>query len=101
MRLVIMMCVVLAAGCATAPREAPVKRTVPIDATNIVPAQKAGYKIVSKDGKTLYCKSRLKTGTRLEKETSCLTEAEWQALTEESRRNVDEMRRTAPPKQGT
>jgi hypothetical protein len=99
MRLVILTSIVLAAGCASTPKEAPVEKEVPIDATNIVPAQKAGYKVVNKDGETLYCKRNLKTGTRLRQETACLSEKEWRELSDTSQRSVEAMRRTTPPRQ--
>jgi hypothetical protein len=101
MRWVVLTSIVLMAGCASSvPKEPPVEKEVPIDATNIVPAQKAGYKVVNQDGQTLYCKRNLKTGTRLNRETACLTEKEWQQLTEDSKRGVEAMRRTTPPRHG-
>jgi hypothetical protein len=101
MRWVVLTSIALvAAGCASSPKEPAVEKEVPIDATNIVPAQQAGYKVVNKDGQTLYCKRNLKTGTRLNRETACLTEKEWRTLAEESKRGVEAMRRTTPPRQG-
>ena len=99
MRLLILTCVVFAAGCASTPKEPPVEREVPLDASNMVAAQKAGYKIVNENGTTLYCKRKKKTGTHVREETSCLTEAEWRETAEASQRSVETMRRTTPPKQ--
>ena len=64
-------------------------------------AQKAGYKIVSENGKTVYCREQLKTGSRLRKETICLTAEELEAAREASRRNMDQMQRAIPPPHGT
>jgi hypothetical protein len=89
---------VLLMGCASKP-EAQVERAVPLDASNMVAAQKAGYKMVNEDGRTLYCKSRPKTGTHARVETQCLTEKEWREVYEASQRGVDMMKRTTPPKQ--
>lgn len=93
--------VVFIAGCASTPKEPAAERRVPIDATNIVPAQKAGYKVVNKDGQTLYCKRSLNTGSHLRYSTSCLTEKEWEDLADASKRSVDAMRRDSIPPHGT
>lgn len=99
MRALTILCIAFATGCAsTTP---PVEREVPIDATNIVPAQKAGYKMVNKDGQKLYCKRTLNTGSHLRYTTTCLSEAEWRQLQDTSRQSVEAMRRTAPPPHGT
>jgi hypothetical protein len=102
MRWVVLTSIVLAAGCASSgtPAEPPVAKEVPIDATNIVEAQQAGYKVVKKDGPTLYCKRNLKTGTRLNRETTCLSEEEWRNVRESSQQSLEAMRRTTPPKLG-
>jgi hypothetical protein len=102
MRWVVLTSIVLAAGCASsAPKEEPpAAKEVPIDSTNIVEAQQAGYKVVNKDGKTLYCKRNLKTGTRLNRETMCLSEEEWRNVRDASQASVEAMRRTTPPRQG-
>jgi hypothetical protein len=90
---------VLIIGCASAPKEPEPDRAVPLDASNMVAAQKAGYKLVNENGRTLYCKRGMMTGTHARKETQCLTEAEWQEMRDTSRRSVETMRRTTPPKQ--
>lgn len=92
------------AGCAGTPKEATptaaAERQVPVDATNIVDAQKAGYKVVNENGKTLYCKKDLNTGSHVRTTTTCLTEQEWTAMIDASRRGVEAMTRNRPPKQG-
>ena len=90
----------LLVGCASKPAAPPeADRTVPLDASNMVAAQKAGYKMVNEDGKVLYCKRSSRTGTHARKETQCLTAEEWQEAQEASQRGVETMRRTTPPKQ--
>jgi hypothetical protein len=101
MRTVMILCVALIAGCATSAKAPPEEREVPIDASNIVPAQQAGYKIVNKDGEKLYCKKTLNTGSHLRTTTTCLSEKEWEQLQDASRQSVEAMRRTAPPPHGT
>jgi hypothetical protein len=102
MRLLYLCAVMAVAGCAgNAERPAPQEvREVPLDSSNIVEAQKAGYKIVDEDGKKLYCKKDLNTGSHLRKTTTCLTEAEWIAMIDASRRGVEAMRRNTIPPRG-
>ncbi len=64
-------------------------------------AQKAGYRIVTENGKTVYCREQLKTGSHVRTETICLTAEELEAAREASRRNLDQMQRAIPPPQGT
>lgn len=100
MRVSVTLAVLAMAGCAShAPKEPPVERRVPVDASNIVEVQKAGYKIVNKDGQQLYCKRDLNTGSHLRYTTTCLTAQELQAVLDASRRSVEDMRRIPPPKQ--
>ncbi len=58
----------------------------------------AGYTLVTKDGQELYCRTVKKTGSRIQRETICLTAKEIEELADASRRQMNEMgRRTAPP----
>jgi hypothetical protein len=101
MRFSITLAALAIAGCAgNARQEPPVEREVKLDSSNIVEAQRAGYKLVDKDGQKLYCKRDLNTGSHVRHTTSCLTEAEWTAMAEASRRSVEAMTRARPPKQG-
>jgi hypothetical protein len=105
----------LAAGCAASP-EAPEPTAVlaqaepekaaaaandPVD--TVQEARKAGYRIVNEGGKTLYCREQKKTGSRLRKETICLTEEELASVREALKRDLDQMqmRRGTPPPHGT
>jgi hypothetical protein len=81
------------AACATKPAEPPVTKRVPVDASNIVQAQQAGYKIVNKNGEQLYCRKTFLTGSRLKSTTSCLTAAQWADLNQRSRDLVNERSR--------
>ena len=97
--LVFLMAATLAA-CATKPAASPVTRDVPLDASNIAEAQAAGYKIVNENGKQLYCRKELETGSHVRYRTSCLTEAEWKQMAESGRATVQDMSRRVPPPQG-
>ena len=86
------VCILVAtlAGCAGQPEhpaaaapqpvvataKAPVTRQVPVDASNVAEVQRAGYKVVNKDGEKLYCRSDNPTGSRVRTVTTCLTEQE-------------------------
>jgi len=93
------------AGCASKPAEqapAPAAATkqVKLDSSNIAEAQAAGYKIVNENGKTLFCRKELQTGSHVQYRTSCLTEAEWKQMAENGRATVQDMARRVPPPQG-
>ncbi len=66
----------------------------------IAEAKKAGYRIVDREGTTMFCRTRLKTGSRVVKETECLTEAEIEMVGDASRRGLADMARQRPPPQG-
>ena len=63
-----------AAPAATA--TGPATRQVPVTLANVAEVQRAGYKIVNKDGQKLYCRTDPITGSRVQTHTQCLTEQE-------------------------
>jgi hypothetical protein len=67
---------VAAAAPAAATTKGPVTRQVPVDASNVAEVQRAGYKVVNKEGEKLYCRSDPITGSRVQMHTQCLTEQE-------------------------
>jgi hypothetical protein len=74
--------ILAAAGCAsTESQSPPAARQVPVDSKNVVDVQRAGYKLVNRDGEKLYCRRELETGSHLNYQTICLTE---QQLTEQN-----------------
>lgn len=72
---------------------------MPVTAANLPDVQKAGYKLVNRDGQQLYCRRERLTGSHARYETSCLTAAELEALKESTQRGLESMRRTRPPRQ--
>ena len=64
-------------------------------------AAESDYRVVEKDGKTLYCSKRLATGSHVKKQKTCLTQAELDVLKEETARGLRNISRQAPPPQGT
>jgi hypothetical protein len=99
-RLSVMAAALVLAACASKPQEPAAERQVKVDSSNIVEVQKAGYKIVDKDGQKLYCKRDLNTGSHVRYTTSCLTEAEWTAMRDASRRSVEQISRERLPPRG-
>ena len=67
---------------------------------DIVALQHAGYKIINKDGQTLYCSTEPRTGSRIAHDNTCMTEKEMVALREETKRNMQNLMRDQPPPQG-
>jgi predicted transglutaminase-like cysteine proteinase len=63
-------------------------------------ARAAGYKVVNESGRTLYCREDRKTGSHIRTEMVCLTPQELEAVREANKRNLEQMQRAIPPKQG-
>jgi len=76
-------------GCASQQPQQPVTRQVKVTTANVEEVQRAGYKIVNKDGEKLYCRTDLITGSHVRTKTQCLTEKELYDQMEETRRTMD------------
>ncbi len=61
---------------AEAAKDKPAAAVKPADADALLRAQAAGYKLVNKDGRELFCKKEMVTGSRLATRTRCLTLAQ-------------------------
>jgi hypothetical protein len=70
---------------------APVTRQVPVDASNVAEVQRAGYKIVNKDGVKLFCRTDPITGSRVRTVTTCLTEQELYDQMREMQQAMDQI----------
>lgn len=113
-RLIVLAIATLVGGCASAPNSgngnsvttqpAPkaqaVSDVVRSDPSTLPALQKAGYTIKNQDGKVLYCRTDTATGSHLRRQTSCLTEEEWQQLAEQSRRGIQGVSQAVPPPAG-
>ena len=91
MRTTLLASALVIAGCASQPTTtAPVPATAPpsaaaagqpdqtatdpdLEKTRLAEAMKHGYRVVNKDGETLYCRSDWATGSHIQKNTVCLT----------------------------
>ena len=71
-----------------------------LTAERIMQLQREGYKLVDRDGQTYYCRTEAKTGSRLARDTVCMTEAEIIALREQTKQGLGRVMRERPPPQG-
>lgn len=68
------------------------------EATSLDEARELGYRVVSEDGQTLYCRDARDLGSRIRKQTICLTEAELLAAREAAQRNFENMKKFRTPR---
>jgi len=94
------MIALLAACAARPPEPTQTVRAVKVNSGNIQRVIKGGYTIVDEKGRVLICRSEAKTGSHIEKTTSCMTEKEWDDLAEATARGVDRAKTSAPPPMG-
>jgi hypothetical protein len=81
---------VLLAGCATKSSEPPpVTHQVKVDASNVEAVQRAGYKVVNKDGQKVYCRTDMITGSHVRTKTTCLTEQELYDQMQQMKQSMD------------
>ncbi len=112
MRMILLMGAGVLAACAGQPTEppvtpvvkaserAPVKADGTLDTKVLADARKLGYKVVNENGETLYCRTENKMGSRVEKETICLTPKQIDELREQTQRSLGNVMREVPPPQG-
>ena len=81
--------IVLLAACASKPEPAktvPQPTNVTLDELNT--AIEGGVMIQNEKGEEMVCRREAKTGSRLARETICMTKAEWLRVSEETQRNT-------------
>lgn len=83
--------IVMLGACASAPKQpAPPAKVVPpptavtLDELNV--AIENGVQLQNEKGEEMVCRREAKTGSRLARETICMTNAEWLRVSEESQR---------------
>jgi hypothetical protein len=117
MRIILLVSALVMAGCAGQPAAAPpapryvtasgqpadpVHLSTPEDDVNarrLVDAKKRGYTLVNTNGESMYCRSDLKTGSRVQRDTVCLTESELDALHDQTRQALQNLK-VSPPSGG-
>lgn len=75
MRLFLGFVAVVTAGCASQPAR---QITEAQHASNVAAAEQAGYKVVNKDDRTLFCPTASATGSHMAR--VCMTETEFESL---------------------
>ena len=92
------------AACATKPPEQVAKAVPPptdmtLDELNV--AIDNGVKLQNEKGEEMVCRKEAKTGSRLARETVCMTKAEWLKVAEESQRATQKSMRAGKIPHGT
>lgn len=95
MRMILVLTVLSVAGCASQPSSPPSTPSVapPPAAAAAAPAapaltndqlladaKKQGYTVVNQNGEEMVCRTQVRVGSRLQKDTTCLTPAEYDQL---------------------
>ncbi len=104
--------ILLLGACAGAPPQEPVKEPVKETAKVVPPptnvsleelntAIDAGVMIQNEKGEEVVCRREAKTGSRLARETICMTKAEWLRVSEESQRATKRSMRSGKIPHGT
>jgi hypothetical protein len=93
---------VVLAACAGAPKTAtPVPAAKNVTLGEINAAIDDGKQIQNEKGEEMLCRREPKTGSRLARETICMTRSEWTRLAEESQRSTRKAMRSGRIPQGT
>lgn len=74
----------------------PAQGSTQLEAT-VEKARKLGFRIVDRDGETVYCHTTTATGSHLTKRTICLTEEQWQDVSTNSARGMERQQRISNP----
>lgn len=94
--------IVLLGACAGKPEPAkavPPPANVTLDELNT--AIEGGVKIQNEKGEEMVCRREAKTGSRLARETICMTKTEWLRVSEESQRQTQKTMRQGKIPHGT
>jgi hypothetical protein len=67
------------------------------DEQRLSEAKKAGYKLVNTNGEQLFCRTEPKIGSRVEKETTCLTAKQLDDLHDQTRLGLSQRMSNPPP----
>lgn len=90
-----------------APTAAPASGTTQASADSqkltperIMQLQREGYTLVDRNGEQYFCRNEKKTGSRLARETVCMTESQIVSLRDQTKRGLARTMRERPPPQG-
>jgi len=71
-----------------------------LDAKRLVDAKKAGFTVVNTDGEPLFCRTEPKLGSRIEKETTCMTAKQLDDMHAQTQQGMQQYMRTNAPTSG-
>jgi len=95
--------VLLLGACVGKPPEQPAKVVPPpqdLTLDEINTAIEAGVQVQNEKGEKMICRREKRLGSRLARETTCMTQAEWKRVSEESQRNTSKTMKQGPIPQG-
>lgn len=80
------------------PAASPSDQSGSVAGKRVLEAKKQGFKLVNKDGDVLYCRTELKTGSHVVKETTCLTEEQLDEVHQQTNQDLrNQLRPQLPP----
>lgn len=106
MRVAILLTGLAMAGCASNPQHPPIASAQPpmgslsdnalsgvtsssIEAQRLAAAKNLNLKVIDKDGKELFCRSNLVTGSHIRRDTRCFTAEQVEQMDQATQREVD------------
>jgi hypothetical protein len=108
MRALMLVVAVAVVGCASQPRTHPSKPAPAqapaapssaaaqsadsVEARRLAAAHKLNLKVVDKDGKQLFCRSNLVTGSHLQRDETCYTADQLDHMQAQMRRDLDQIK---------
>jgi hypothetical protein len=95
-------CVILSSllvGCAAQTHSLPLSRLEnsnpthegELDSKEMIAMQRRGYKLINENGQALFCRSEFKTGSHLEKVTTCMTAQEIRRIRDATRKVIEQI----------
>ena len=96
MRAMMLMTAMLIGGCAgqsTTPSTSPAAAvpTADIQAQRVAQARNLNLKVVNKDGQQLFCRSNFMTTSRIQRDTTCYTADQLDAMEARQQRELDQL----------
>jgi hypothetical protein len=88
------------APSAPAPGQAPVAAADSVEAQRMAAAKNLNMKVIDKDGRQLFCRSNLVTGSHIQRDTTCYTADQLDHMQAQMQRDLDRMTLTPSQSQG-
>ena len=96
MRTMVLVTAILIGGCAGQPATPPASPaaavpTADIQAQRVAQARNLNLKVVNKDGQQLFCRSNFMTTSRIQRDTTCYTADQLDAMEARQQRELDQL----------